>query len=216
MPSLAKKTTVVYNGINTADFRRPRSDKLREQYGWSKDDVIVGSLGNIREAKSYDILLHAAALLKDSLKNYRFVIAGQGKSGLYDRLVKLKNDLGLDGMVHFLGFIDDSADFLANLDLFLLSSTTEGFSIATIQAMATGLPVIATRSGGPQEIITHSENGWLVDPGEPQQIANAIEKLMNNPELSQRLAIAGKQHTISTFDLKSMIGAYEDIYQAYI
>ena len=210
------KTKVIYNGIDTGNFKRAKSKTLRQRFGWSESDIIVGSLGNIRPAKAYDVLLKAAALLQDSGKSYRFVIAGQGKGGLYQQLLGMKTELKLDDRVQFLGFNDDPADFLSNLDLFLLSSSSEGFSIATIQAMAAGLPVIATRSGGPQEIITHNENGCLVDVDAPRQIAGAIEKLANDSSLSQQLAKAGQYHAIKTFDIKSMVAAYEVIYQDYI
>ena len=205
---------MIYNGINTENFQRPKSNRLRQQFGWGEDEVIIGSLGNIRPAKAYDVLLQAAALLKD--KVYRFVIAGQGKGGLYQRLQDLRAELKLDDRVQFLGFNDDPADFLSNLDLFLLSSSSEGFSIATIQAMAAGLPVIATRSGGPQEIITHNENGCLVDIDASQQIAEAVEALTSNPEKRQKLAKAGADHAIKTFDIKNMINSYETIYQNFL
>ena len=136
-PLREKITTVIYNGIRVADFSLPHSDVLRRQFGWADDDVIVGSLGNIRSAKGYDILLQAAAELKPGKRVFRFVIAGQGMpGGLYDGLLKMREELGLQEHVHFIGFCDKPAEFLSGLDLFLLSSTSEGFSIATIQAMA--------------------------------------------------------------------------------
>jgi len=209
------KTQVIYNGINTSNFQRDKSNRLRQQFGWNKDEIIIGSLGNIRPAKAYDVLLQAAALLKDKQQSYRFVIAGQGNGRLYQNLLQLQADLALDDRVQFSGFNDDPAEFLSNLDIFLLSSSSEGFSIATIQAMAAGLPVIVTRSGGPQEIITHAENGWLVDVDKPQQVAEAIEKLTNDKDLSKRLAKAGQKHVVQNFDIKTMINSYEAIYQKY-
>jgi glycosyltransferase involved in cell wall biosynthesis len=211
-PLRNSKTIVIYNGINTADFKRPKSNEMRKKMGWGEDEIIIGSLGNIRPAKAYDILLQAAALVREHNVKLRFVIAGQGKGPLYDDLLKLKDELALGDMVYFIGFISDPADFLSNLDLFLLSSTSEGFSIATIQAMAAGLPVIATRSGGPQEIITHGVNGWLVDSGNPKLIAKAVESLSADRELSQRIENTGQKHAIDTFDAKNMISAYEKIY----
>lgn len=215
-PLKKSKIRVVYNGINTAEFRRPRSEVMRKQYGWSENDVIVGSLGNIRTAKAYDVLLRAAALLKNHTLKFRFVIAGQGKGRLYEELLKLKDELRLDDIVHFIGFNDNPAEFLSNLDLFLLSSTSEGFSIATIQAMTAGLPVIVTRSGGPEEIVTHKENGWMIEPGSPDAIATAVSKLAADRELSQRLAKAGQNHAVSTFGIQKMVNAYESIYQRHL
>ena len=211
-PIRANKVRVVYNGIVTADFEQPHSNQLRQQFGWSKDDIIVGSLGNIRSAKGYDILLQAAALLKNETTSFRFMIAGQGKQGLFDELLELRTRLGLEDHVHFLGFHADPPGFLANLDIFLLPSTSEGFSIATIQAMAGNLPVIVTRSGGPEEIVTHAENGWMVEAGNPQAIAEALEKLAVEPELRMRLAENAKKHAMNSFDIDAMLSSYEKIY----
>ena len=124
----------------------------------------------------------------------------------------LRDELGLQNSVQFIGFVNDPADFLSNLDMFLLSSISEGFSIATIQAMAAGLPSIVTRSGGPQEIITHGQTGWMVEAGDPAAIAKAILKLAADPELCAQLAMNGRLHVAETFDMKAMLAAYEDIY----
>jgi glycosyltransferase involved in cell wall biosynthesis len=211
-PLKARKISVIYNGIETANFQRPRSVALRQQYGWTEEDIIIGSLGNIRPAKGYDILLRAAALLHETPHVFRFVIAGEGKTGLIDDLQRLRNELGLQNTVQFLGFVNDPADFLSNLDMFLLSSISEGFSIATIQAMAAGLPSIVTRSGGPLEIISHGENGWMVDAGSPAAIAEAILFLAADPELCRRLAKNGREHAAKNFDMGAMLAAYEDLY----
>ncbi len=212
-PLRKNKVCVIYNGIDTRLFQRQKNHRLRQQFGWDEKDIIIGSLGNIRPAKAYDILLKAAVLLKTSPEIYRFVIAGQGKGKLFQSLQNLKTELGLDAVVHFPGFNDDPAEFLSNLDIFLLSSSSEGFSIATIQAMAAGLPVIVTRSGGPQEIVTEGENGCLVDPDQPAEIAEAIEQLANNEQLCRKLSENAQAHVMKTFDIKSMIQAYEEIYQ---
>jgi glycosyltransferase involved in cell wall biosynthesis len=209
----ADKIRVIYNGIDTSDFQRKKSDDIRRKFGWSDTDVIIGSLGNIRPAKAYDVLLETASLLKDNDRRYRFVIAGHYKGGLYQQLLEQKASLGLDDQVHFLGFNDDPASFLSNLDLFLLSSDSEGFSIATIQAMAAGLPVTATRSGGPEEIISAGETGCLVATRQPQEMADAIKELVSDTALSGRLAQAGQQHAIATFDIQNMVSAYETIYR---
>ncbi|MDH5764696.1 MAG: glycosyltransferase family 4 protein [Gammaproteobacteria bacterium] len=211
-PLKNSKTCVIYNGINTTDFRRPHSAAIRRQFGWADSDIIIGSLGNIRKAKAYDVLLQAAALLKERIGNLRFVIAGQGKGRLYDELLRFRDELELGEIVHFLGFNDDPAEFLSNLDLFLLSSTSEGFSIATIQAMAAGLPVIATRSGGPEEIISHKENGWLVEAGSAAEIACAIDRLIMDTVLRNTLSIKGQEHAKQSFDIQAMLDGYQNIY----
>ena len=211
------KTVVIYNGIDTADFERKKSDAFRQQFGWSEKNIIIGSLGNIRPAKAYDVLLQAVAILKEQPSNCRFVIAGQGESKgkpsrLYQQLLDLRESLGLQEQVKFIGFVDDPADFLSKIDLFLLSSSSEGFSISTIQAMASSLPVIATRSGGPEEIVTHQQDGWLVEKDNPAAIAEAISVLSENPETCEMLSNNAKQKVDTTFGLAAMLGAYQVLY----
>ncbi len=208
------KIKTIYNGINTVDFQQPHAIDLRQKLGWSNDVIIIGSLGNIRSAKGYDTLLHAAALLKKQSSSFRFVIAGQGKKELYDKLLQLRSELGLEEIVHFLGFIDNPASYLAGLDIFLLPSTSEGFSIATIQAMASKLPVIATKSGGPEEIITHGENGWLIEAGNPGEIAASVVQLVSNQSLAAQMAKKGSEHVLDTFDMDVMLTAYQKAYNA--
>jgi len=207
-----KKISVIYNGINTGQYQLPRSDKLRKQFGWSSNDIIVGSLGNVRPAKGYDILLQAADILNNSAHQYRFVIAGQGKGELYNDLLVQRQELGLEQNVQFLGFIDDAAEFLSNLDLFLSSSISEGLPLSAIQAMVAKLPIIATRCGGYEGLINDQENGWLVEVGNPGAIAKAIELVAIDPELQNRLAENAKKYAIETFDLQVVLNAYRILY----
>lgn len=204
---------VVYNGIRTADYQRPRSGDLRQRFGWSENEIIIGSLGNIRPAKGYDILLHAAAILKDVDSRLRFVIAGQGKEGLFDELLLLRDQLGVQEQVRFLGFCEDAAGFLSNLDLFLSSSISEGMPLSAIQAMVAQLPVIATRCGGYEELVTHAQNGWLVEVGNPHAIAEGIKSLVADDNLREMLANNARKHAVDKYDIKVMLGEYEEIYE---
>jgi len=213
-PIKARKVTVIYNGIDTESFHKNKNDSLRKNYGWDSKDIIVGCLGNIRPAKGYDVLLSAAALLKNNPVRFRFVIAGQGKGSLFEKLQRQRTEQMLEENVHFVGFQNDPSEFLSNLDIFLLASTSEGFSIATIQAMASGLPVIVTRSGGPQEIVMHEQTGLMVEPGNPEQIAQALITLSDNHQLFHRIAQAGNEHAIDTFGIEKMLDAYQKLYQA--
>ena len=218
-PLRADKTKIIYNGIDTSMFQKPRSNSLRQRYGWSEDDFIIGSLGNIRPAKAYEFLLKAAALLhENSNKPYRFVIAGQpdSKGNLYEGLLEQRKELGLEKTVQFLGFLDDPAEFLANLDLFLSSSLSEGLPLSAIQAMSARLPLLATRCGGYEELVTHKENGWLVEVGNSDVIAEAIELLSSKPEIRAELASRAKQHVVETFDLNVMLHEYESTYDAVL
>jgi glycosyltransferase involved in cell wall biosynthesis len=204
---------VIYNGVDT-DVFQPRPDRsIRQQLGLADSDIVIGCMGNIRRPKGYDVLLHAAAQLVSHSPQYKFLIAGDASGRLYEELLQLRARLGLTQHVFFLGFRADVAGVLNNFDVFLLSSTSEGFSIATIEAMACGLPVVVTRSGGPEEIVTDREDGLLVDPASPAQIAAALESIATNAALRRQLGHRARATVIAKFSLAAMLRAYEKLYE---
>jgi glycosyltransferase involved in cell wall biosynthesis len=211
-----EKISVICNGVRTAEYQRPRSPELRNRFGWAEDDIIIGSLGNIRPAKGYDILLRAAAILKQGDPSLRFVVAGQGKGRLFEELLRLRSQLGLEEQVKFLGFCDDAAGFLSNLDIFLSSSVSEGLPLSAIQAMVAEVPVIATRCGGYEELVTHAENGWLVEVGNPQALAEGTKVLAGDAELRFKLARNACIDAVGKYDIRAMLEAYEKIYDGLV
>ena len=124
--------------------------------------------------------------------------------------------LGLTSNVHFIGFCDDSAQFLAQMDIFALSSKSEGFSISTIEGMATGLPVLVTRCGGPEEIVSHGETGWMVEPQNESVFADALLMLLKDEPLRERLGETGKKAVAAKFDLAVMLLAYDSHYKKLV
>ena len=207
------KVQVIMNGIDTAAFQKTRSDRLRQEFGWGHNDIIIGSLGNIRPAKGYDILLKAASMVGPGDRPYRFVIAGQSNSSLMDELLELRHELQVEDRVQFLGFTDDPAEFLSNLDIFLSSSVSEGLPLSAIQAMVAELPVVATRCGGYVGLITDMENGILVPPGDPRAIADAIERLGENSGLQESLSRNARRYAVDQFDIGVMLDAYGRVYE---
>jgi glycosyltransferase involved in cell wall biosynthesis len=161
------KLDIIYNGIELERYGKRAEQPLRQRLGLADGDLLFGCLGNIRPAKNYPLLLEAFAKVRAQLAAEQstavlhMAIAGQGQSGLSEMLEVQCASLGLTAVVHFLGYCEDGAEFLGQLDAFVLSSSSEGFSIATIEALATGLPVVATKCGGPEEIITDGENGLM-------------------------------------------------------
>ncbi len=201
------RTTVIYNGV---DMYRYGTTKAWPDNG----QLVIGSLGNIRQPKAYDVLLETAWRVADRYPGVRFVVGGEGKGrSLYRQLVEQRRRLGLDEIVDFRGFVEDSAAFLAELDLFLLTSSSEGFSIVTIEAMAAGLPVIATRCGGPEEILEHGVDGLLVPVNDPDAIALAIVGLIEDPERAWSLARQGRQKARERYSMDRMVESYQTLYE---
>lgn len=213
-PLAGRNCLRIYNGIDLARYRRADGGHLRRELGLGPGDTLVGAVGNIRPAKGYDVLLRAAARLRGHGPRFKFVIAGDGgRGGLLDELLALRRQLGLEQDVVFLGYRDDTAALLSQLDLYVLASTSEGLSIATLEAMACAVPVVCTRSGGPEELVRHGETGLLVPPGDPEALAEALLRLAGHPAQARRLADAGQRFAHANFDVRHMVDAYGALYE---
>lgn len=200
---------VIPNGVDTDLLKPGGSCGLRERLGIPDQTLLVGALGNIRKPKAYDVFLETANRLAGRLERCHFVIAGEGYGPLMDELLALRKRLGLEHNVHFVGLQPDIAGYLGELDIFLLSSSTEGFSIACVEAMACGLPVVATRSGGPETIVIDGETGVLCPVGDPEALAVAIAQLAVAPLRRRQMGEAGRRRAENQFGLAAMLDNYE-------
>jgi glycosyltransferase involved in cell wall biosynthesis len=208
----AGKTSVIENGIDLERPARGSDSSLRESLALAPDTFLIGAVGNVRATKGYTTLLEAARLCADSMPSLRFVIAGDTSGRTYPPLEQLREQLRLQDHVQFLGLRSDVPRVLANYDLYVLSSDTEGFSIALVEAMAAGLPAIATRSGGPETILEDGRTGVLVPPKDPQALARAILRMVNDPALRERLATAGTQDVARKYGSEQMIAKYHALF----
>jgi glycosyltransferase involved in cell wall biosynthesis len=215
---LALPTTrcrVIPNGVDLSAFRPGRDDSIRRELGLSDDTLLVGAVGNIRKPKAYEVLLHAAAKVLALAPRLHFVIAGEATGPLADELLQLRRELGIEAHVTFLGLRSDVATVMRNLDLFVLSSRTEGFSIACIEAMACGTPVVATRSGGPEQILTEG-CGILVPVDHPDELAQAIYALASDSARRAQLAAFALLRVQQEFSLARMLSRYEDLFSELV
>ena len=206
------RSTIIPNGIDTQTFRPGRDESIRQALNLPPDAILVGAIGNIRPAKAYDNFLHAARALRQRSDRFHFVIAGQYDGALADELMRLRSELDLGNCVSFLGLRSDVATVLHNLDIFALSSKSEGFSIACVEAMACGVPVVATRCGGPEEILD-STCGVLVRPSDATELAEAIYRLAHEPDAARTMASAALKRAESEFSLARMLTRYEALFE---
>ncbi|HEY4342407.1 MAG TPA: glycosyltransferase [Steroidobacteraceae bacterium] len=207
-----RKTTVIYNGIEFERYGRSSRQELRELLGLPGDAVLIGSLGNLHPAKGYEYLIRAAGIVSRRHPSAHFVIGGDIKEHLIGDLRTLMADSGVCDRVHFIGFVKDSAAFLSQLDFFLLSSLSEGFSIATVEAMATGLPMVVTRCGGPEEIVSEGQDAVMVDAGSYESISAGLSALLDSPATAGQLARRAKESVEGRFSMHAMIDRYMDLY----
>ncbi|HSU13290.1 glycosyltransferase [Longimicrobium sp.] len=212
----AARTEVIPNGIDAGRFSPRRDPALRRELGIGDDAFVVAAIGNVRPAKGYDVLLRAAALLRARVPGLRVVIAGEARGPVFDELVALRASLGLKDVATFAGFRDDVAGVLAAADAFVLASRSEGFSLSTVQAMAMGIPVAATRCGGPEELVDDGVTGLLVENGSPGAIADAIATLHADAAMRARLGAAGMRAARERFTVEAQVRAYERLYDAVL
>lgn len=209
----AERAAVIVNGVDFDAVDSGRGSALRSDY-LGDGEFLVGAVGNIRPAKAYDIFLRAAADLLARYPGYRFVIAGEGEeSPLGLELRRLREELGLANRVRFLGFRADARAVLGALDVYALTSRTEGFSISTVEAMGMALPVVATRCGGPEGIIENGITGLLVPNDSPQAVADGVEFFRQHSLQKEQMGRAAQVAARSRYSLVKQIAEYEQLYE---
>lgn len=161
--------------------------------------------------KDLPTLLQAVALLVRREPGFRLQVAGDGPCMQETR--QALEQLGLNDHVQLLGECRDVPSVLRRASLFVLSSRTEGISLTLLEAMASGLPVVATRVGGNTEVVQDGRTGWLVPVGDAEQLAGAMERLWRNPDQARQFGEAGRQRVVQHFDVARMVGQYEDLYR---
>lgn len=144
----------------------PERRSIRGKRGFSDEDFVVGHMGAFTAEKGQDVAVQAALLLQSRLPHLRMVLAGEGP---------LRSSLQTNTLVMFPGHVSCRSEFLAALDLFIMPSRSEAWGLAALEAMAHGVPVIASRVGGLPEMIEPNESGWLVTPGDAGELGSAIE-----------------------------------------
>jgi glycosyltransferase involved in cell wall biosynthesis len=173
--------------------------------------AVVGFAGRLIPEKGADVFLRAAALVAGVVPEARFVVIGAGR--LRGELEALAGDLGLPGdRVRFLGFRDDAADLIAGLDILAVPSRTEGTPLVVGEAMAAGVPVVASRVGGLPDQVTHRANGLVVDPEDPEGLATALVSLLLAPDEARQLGEAGRACAAS-FPHAALVDRMEEVYR---
>jgi glycosyltransferase involved in cell wall biosynthesis len=212
----AERIRVIYDGIPLAgndSVGAGRPDDKQEH-----SELVVGLVGRLHPQKGQAELLHAAALLDPGLRaRCRFVCVGGSSPGYEDFPTKLRTlarELGVADQFEWLGFVEDARALTASFDILVLPATQpEGLGGVLLEAMAARVPVIATRAGGPAEVIEHGVNGLLIPSQQPAALARALEQFLGDPRLRRRLGDAGRLAVEQRFSATRTADAVEQIYQ---
>jgi len=173
---------------------------------------LTGICGRLGGNKGIDIYLHAVARLGDGFDDVHHLIIGSGPAGQLAKLRTLAARLGIRERVHFLGFRDDAPALLGRLAVLVSASRRETFGRTLVEALAQGVPVVATRSGGPEEIVEDGKSGFLVDVGDAEAIADRMARLLSEPALAASLGAAGRRRAHEHFDVQRMAASVQQVF----
>jgi L-malate glycosyltransferase len=199
--------TIVPNAVASAS--EPHADaplptELRKR-------PLVGVVARLQPEKGVSSFLKAAARVAPQFPEAHFVVAGDGP--FRQELVALTENLDLGSRVHFLGFRADASALMRSLDVLVAPSLTEGSPLVTLEAMAAGVPVVASAVGGIPDQVRHDKEGLLVPPGDTHALGNALLALLRDPPRARRLGEAGRRRVASRFSHATMVRQIEDVYR---
>jgi glycosyltransferase involved in cell wall biosynthesis len=219
----ADQVQVVYDGLPllATCLSASERDAVRRSYGAAPDERLIGLVGRLHPQKGQDEFLRACALLEPRLRaKCRFLIIGGAQPGyehFRSELEALAHTSGIADRVQFLGFQAETLPIIAAMDALVLPATRpEGLGGVLLEAMAVGVPVIATRLGGPIEIIEDHVSGLLVEPRQPAQLARTLADLLDDPQLSHSIGDAGRRVVEQRFDAARTTAQIQQIYASLL
>lgn len=210
-----KKIDVIRNGIAVpAPTRWVRDGRIRKELGIPAGVPVCACIGRAVSGKGIDFYLRAARILADQGRDMRFLVIGaiSSEQNYRSEMEVLARELRVDDRVIFMGERKDVPEILQEIDMVVHPSLTEGLSNVILEALATGVPVVATRVGGNPELVQHERSGILVPPENAEEIAVAITRLVDDPQMGRAFGAAGRQRIIQEFSIDRMLRQTEDLY----
>jgi glycosyltransferase involved in cell wall biosynthesis len=199
-------------GVDTAQFRKPAEDRTswRTRHGWDLENPLVVSVGRIAAMKGAPELLEVARRVLERQPSVQFALIGKGQ--LLEELSERARALGIDERVRFMGYVDDVTSALAASDVYLSTSRYEGFGIAVLEAMATGLPVVGTKIDGLLDLVVDGETGVLVALDDIQGYADGVCVLTEDAGKRVSMGTAARRRAEQEFDVSVTVRRYESLY----
>lgn len=210
-----RKLRVVPNGLRVQEFSiaTPAArERLRQSLGLPPRTQLVGTVGRLNWAKDQANLIRAYRRVREQLPDSALLLIGGGK--LRRELESCAREEGMNGAVHFLGDRSDVRELLQGLDVFVLSSVSEGYSMALLEASATALPIVATDVGGNREIVQHGVTGRVVPARDSEALAQAILDLLRNPQRAASCGAAARLMMETRGSLEAMAARYAALYES--
>jgi glycosyltransferase involved in cell wall biosynthesis len=206
----AARVDVVINAVEEAAQSGSSRKEMRLRLGISESEFVFGFVGRLSDEKGVDHLLQAAESLVAQERSARFVIVGDGPRK--DDLLEATRSRGLEGKVDFVGFQSNTAPWYETFDAFVLPSLSEGTPMALLEAMAHGLPSVATAVGGVPQVVSDGENGLLVPSADRTKLCDAMRSLMTNAQLRAKLSEGAVELVRGSYGVDAWIEHVQDVY----
>ncbi len=210
----ARRITVIHNGVDSDRFRPDAAVRVRVrgELGIPEGQFCIGCVGNLTPAKDYRTALNGVGAFDEACGDWRLIVIGEGaeRRGL-EEFVNAHPQW--KPRVSFLGLSHRVPELLAAMDVYVLSSVIEGISNSLLEAMATGLPVIATAVGGNPEVVIDGESGFLFPAGNFGGLAERLLLLRNQAQLRSKLGQQARRRVREAFSIDSMVRKYEEVYE---
>ncbi len=218
-PGMPPQLVKIPNGVETDRFCPGDGGRIRAELGVAQEQPLFGAVCRLDEWKGVEVFLDAAAEVARTRPAARFVVVGGPLIGqeTYASSLKMRaSALGLNGVVHFTDWRyppDAMPDVHRALDALVLPSVEpEPFGLVVVEAMATGKPVIATRHGGPTELVLDGVTGWLVPPRDPHALARAMERVIDDPARARVMGEEGRRRAVELYDAGNYVNRIQGIY----
>lgn len=217
-PRLSRKSSIVYNGFPCPPLRDRLAARAQmiKAFGIDAGAKLVAVVGALHPGKDHLTFLAAAEQVARRVEEAVFLIVGTGSES-YTNLIRQRiRDLQFDSKVRLLGWRDDIPDLLAAIDVLVISSEQESFGLTAIEALAMETPVVATRCGGPEEVVADGDTGLLVPVKDPRAMADAIVRLLMDPKFARRLGVIGREYVSEHFGVDRYVQSIQQVIQGAV
>jgi len=212
-----ERMTVIPNPVQETHALSDGQPDLRSQYGLHKDDKVFAIVGRIVRWKGHIEFLNAAFLVLEGVPSTKALIVGDfsdGDAGYQKKIQKMVDESGFSDRILMTGYIEDVRGIYSIMDVCVHTSIEpEPFGLVIIEAMANGVPVIASDLGAPKEIITDSVNGFIVDPTRPIELADTMINLLTHAKLREDIGYRGRAHVQRNYNIKNYARSVEQVYR---
>jgi sugar transferase (PEP-CTERM/EpsH1 system associated) len=212
----SERISQIYNGVDSFKFQpcSTQTSEIGSKHFFTEHSFVIGSVGRMVAVKDFQNLVRAFLLvlkkIPDARDNLRLLIVGDGAAR--KECLDLLQQAGAEDLAWLPGERKDIAELMCAMDLFVLPSLGEGISNTILEAMSTGLPVIATKVGGNVELVHEGHTGNLIEPGQPEALAEAIITYYENPILIERYGHAAREKILADFSMEAMMASYLSVY----